>query len=169
MTTVNLTYVPYVATSATALTQVYPTTPFTIGSYNTWVETAHLAFTPQLGEIVQVTCYVTVGISAITTTLGNDELGFYLRGRLFDSTTGLNVPGGQTVILPFHQQGTVTYGGTNLSLSINDRFVTGGLLVPGHNYVWYGEVMSEQTYGTPTMTVQVIDESIFGEVAKRAL
>jgi hypothetical protein len=132
----------------------------TITNYNQWYSPGYIYFTAVNNEIVTSSRYVITTISSVSSS-GSNQLNVWVRQRLYDDTLSADVPAGTNMYLIFSTFGTTQYGQTsnitNLDLMMTSGFR--GLIIPGHTYHLYTEVMKEQASGTPTCTVSVNSSS----------
>jgi hypothetical protein len=124
----------------------------TISAYGTWYAGATCGFTAQENNITQFSAYAAYSVSSITCS-GSDQLKIWARTRLYDNTVAADVPAGIKKQLLYFKLGAIaTNGQTNGIFNANEVFISGfrGLLIPGHSYTLYVELMKEQASGTPT-------------------
>lgn len=168
MSTINLTFTPEVEESDTATDAVSTPNVPTVSAYNTWYNCGTITWTAISSDLVLCNAYTTTSITSVTCT-GSDQLGVFFRSRLIDDTTSTEQWASSQTAQIYNRIGTAEYGVLNDINSVFDRFwvgSSGGLLVPGHDYTWTIEVMKQQIVGTPTLTLTVIDSSIFVDAAR---
>ena len=168
MTTANLTFSAPVYDAPVVITQASVATPQTLAAYATWYSTGNLIWTAQASDIVLCTTQVTGAVSAVTAA-GTDRLAVLYRSRLFNTTTGSPVEQWASVntVKLYQRIGAIDYGPLLFVGSINERFTTKDLLIPGNSYEWRAEIAKFQDVGTPTMTVVVIDDTTYSDAAGR--
>lgn len=122
-------------------------------TYGTWHAYVAGSFTPTDDSVISISMYLASAISNVNVPFGN-EVKVWARTRLRDTTTNQDVPSGTKQYLLYNSMGMV-YGSLNNLNNFHETFVTGfrGLLIPGHNYTLYGELMKERT-GAATCDVQ---------------
>ena len=167
MATVNLTTTDPIEVSPTAGTAVKtPLTP-TISTYGTWYKCGTVEWESLPTDMISCNAFVTLETSGITCA-GTDRASVFVRSVLNNVTTGFEVWSSAQVELVWYRIGTSEHGDRTPVGSIYDRFWAGqsGLLIPGNEYEWACEVKKEQTFGTPTFTLTVIDSSVFADAAQ---
>ena len=160
----NTTSIGNIVTSGTSFGTGSSSPSVTV--YGTWYSCGYASFTAASNDYVTVSQYLISTISSITST-GTDRLNVYVRDRLYDTTLSLDVPGGAPQYLIFQTVGVSTYGNLVNINNFNRSFISGfrGLLVPGHSYAVYREIMKEQSSGTPTCSITVNSSGSFGSAA----
>jgi len=119
----------------------------TVSAYNTWYEAGHASFTaPGVGSdcLVTVSSYAYYTISSVVT---GGTLQVFARTRLYDVTTGADVPGGTKTSLVYQNTGLNAFGALLDIFNSNDVYASGfrGSLLPNHSYRIYVEFQKVQT------------------------
>lgn len=138
----------------------------TVSAYGTWYSCGYISFTPGTNDYLSATSYIIYDVSGITST-GTDQLQVWMRTRLYNVTTGTDVPGGTIPELLLSTYGTTTYGSLTGIKNSHQNIISGfrGIIIPGNSYYFYREIMKQQVSGTPTATVQVNSSSGGGTAA----
>lgn len=122
-------------------------------TYGTWHAYVAGSFTPSDDSVVSISMYLASAISNVNVPFGQ-EVKVWARTRLRNTTLNQDVPSGTKQYLLYNSMG-FAYGSLNNLNNFHETFITGfrGLLVPGHSYTLYGELMKERT-GSATCDVQ---------------
>lgn len=128
----------------------------TITNYNQWYSAGYGEFTAAENSVVSLSAYIITSISSVTVG-ALQQLEIRVRSRLYDQTTGADVPAGTKEHLIYVHNGIVSYGQTSNITNFNETFVAGfrGILVPGRTYRLYMEAQKKQVSGSPTATLAV--------------
>jgi len=174
--TVNLQSLPPIDVDVDVESVIYAPSIPTINAYNVYFPSGESRWTAKANRIYQVTQWAHPRVASVVSS-GTQELAVNFRTRLFDLTTGYEVPAGIHTQQQFRTFGTEIYTTWNLvsgvyygMVNFHDRFWAfggGALLVAGHKYRNLLEVKVEQAVGTPTAVVTMRDNSSFGSTAIR--
>ena len=178
MATLNLQSTAPIEVDVDLDTVIYAASIPTINAYGVYFPSGESRWEAKANRIYQVTQWCQPRVASLSST-GTQELAINFRTRLFDETTGYEVPAGIQTRQEFRTFGTETFTNWNLDAGVYRGMVNfhcmfwasggGALLIPGHKYRNLLEVKVEQAVGAPTAVVTMRDNSAFGSAAIKNL
>lgn len=121
------------------------------GANGVYVPVCSSSFVASENSYVTMSQLITLRIGAKS---GSGGIEVWARTRLYDQTTGQDVPAGSKRYCLYKELLTV-YGDKNQLFNVNENFISGfrGLIVSGHSYVLYTDLMRQQYAGTASIPI----------------